>query len=127
MRNEVALTLPRHEDFYEVAHLVVGGVAARHDLTFEHLDDVQLALREILQRATSDGDVTVCMSVEGDTLRARVGPLAADDRVRDELVREPGSELGLRRLLDTVVDRVELGERDGGHWLELTKTLGADG
>jgi len=31
--------------------------------------------------------------------------------------------VGLRRILDTVVDRVELSERDGGEWVELTKTI----
>ena len=122
MTREVALTLPRNRDFYEIAHLVVGGVAARHDVTFEHLDDLQLALREVLGRAGEDEPiVTVAMSVDGATMRARVGPLGG--AVTAELARGDGSELGLRRLLDTVLDEVELERGDGGDWLQLTKTL----
>ena len=48
----------------------------------------------------------------------RVGPFAAD-ALRAELDRDDDS-VGLRRILDTVVDGYEL---DGDGWLALTKNV----
>ena len=39
MSDEIQLVLPAEEDFRHIAHLVVGGLGARIDLTFEHLED----------------------------------------------------------------------------------------
>jgi hypothetical protein len=35
--------------------------------------------------------------------------------------------VGLRRVLDTVVDGVRIEERDGAHWVELRKEVDAAG
>ena len=70
MADEITLTLPREPDFHRVAHLVLGGLAARMDLTVENLEDLQLALDAILDRTeTKAGDITVRMRV--DERRAR--------------------------------------------------------
>ena len=122
MSESITLTLPRERPFYAIAHLVLGGLAARLDLTFEHLEDLQLALDGVLDRHDEGGDVTVELRLEGDTIRTRIGPFL-DDALADDL--EPAHEgIGLRRLLDTVVDRAELSDGDGGQWIELTKTIG---
>jgi hypothetical protein len=47
MSDEIRLVLPAEEDFRPVAHLVVGGLGARHDLTFEDLDDLQVAVEAL--------------------------------------------------------------------------------
>jgi anti-sigma regulatory factor (Ser/Thr protein kinase) len=126
MKDEITLTLPRLRPFYGIAHLVLGGLAVRLDLTFEHLEDLQLALEGLLDRADDEGDVTVRVHVDGDVLRATVGPF---DRaaLEDRLQRTGEEEMGLRRLLDTVVDGVEVAEQDEGTWVELTKTVAAGG
>ena len=54
MTDEIVLTLPRDREFHGVAHLVVGGLGSRLDLTIEHLEDLQLAL-EALLRVRADG------------------------------------------------------------------------
>ena len=36
-------------------------------------------------------------------------------------------ELGLRRVLETAVDKVEVSEHDGGQWVELRKNVGVPG
>lgn len=120
--DEITLTLPRRRALYRVAHLVVGGLAVRLDLTFEHLEDLQLALGGILDHPDDDGEVTVSLHVEDDTVHASVGPFAGH-RMRDELQRAPGEQLDLRRLLETVCDDVRVAERDGGEWIEFTKTI----
>jgi hypothetical protein len=116
----ITLTIPREQPFHEVAHLVLGGVAARLDLTFESIDDLETALDAVLERAAEDGEVTVQLRLEEDAIVARVGPFAAD-RMRAELERESEDEVTLRRVLNTVVDRYEL---DGDGWLELRKQVG---
>jgi len=117
--DEIILTIPGEQSFREVAHLVLGGVAARLDLTFEGIDDIETALYAVLERTPGDGEVTVRLRIDDGSIHAAVGPLAAD-RLRAELERDPGEAVTLRRILDTVVDRYEL-DQDG--WLELSKDV----
>lgn len=122
--DEIRLTLPRRRALYRVAHLVLGGLAVRLDLTFEHLEDLQLALAGILEQPDEDGEITVSFRVEDDMIHASVGPFGGH-RLRDELERVPGKELTLRRLLDTLCDEVAVVDREGGEWIEFTKTVQA--
>src|ERR671939_1596114 len=101
--DEIVLTIPREESFHEVVHLVLGGVAARLDLSFESLDDLETALDAVLERAAEDGELTVKLRLDDGAIHATVGPFAAD-RLRAELEREPGGSVNLRRILDTVLD-----------------------
>src|SRR3954453_10210697 len=98
MSDEIVLTLPDHDEFRHVAHLVVGGLAVRLNLTFENLEDVQLALEGLLARAP--GEITVAVRLADDALGLRVGPFACE-RLRAEL-DDDGGEVGLRRVLETV-------------------------
>ena len=113
------VTIPRERPFGTVAGLVLGGVAARHELTIDVLDDLQLALETLLDRADDDGEVNVVFRVEPGTIGASIGPLPHESV--SELEHESDSTLGLRRLLDTTVDNVELSEREEGWWVELRK------
>ena len=121
--DEIILTIPREEPFNEVAHLVLGGVAARLDLTFESIDDLETALDAVLERSAEAGDVTVTLRLADDAIVTRVGTFAAD-RLRAELERDAADHVTLRRILDTVVDSYEL---DADGWLELTKGLAEGG
>ena len=116
---EIALTLPRERPFGAVAGLVLGGVAARHALTLDVLDDLQLAFESLLDRDDEDGQVTIVLRIADGSVNAAFGPLGADALA--ELRSEDAGALGLRRLLDTVVDSVDLTEREGGSWVELRK------
>lgn len=121
MSDEITLTIPREREFLSVAHLVLGGVGVRLNLTYEILEDLQLALDAILERDREPGDVTIALRVDMNTIEAEVGPLR--DGVRTELAREGGEEVGLRRILDTLVDSVEVQTRDGAAWVKLRKTV----
>jgi anti-sigma regulatory factor (Ser/Thr protein kinase) len=118
----VTLQLPRERDFFGVAHLVLGGLGARLELTYDVLEDMTTAIDELLNRRESSEDVTLTVKVEDEAIIATVGPFGGD--VADEL-RGSDEELGLRRVLETAVDKVEVSERDGGQWVELRKNLGA--
>ena len=117
--DEITLTIPREEPFREVAQLVLAGFAARLNLTYESLDDLETALEAVLERVAEDGEVTVRIRADEGAIRASVGPLA-EESLRAELERDPGDGVTLRRILDTVVDEYEL---DGEGWLELSKRV----
>jgi hypothetical protein len=119
MADEITLTIPSEEPFNDVAHLVLGGVAARLNLSFESLDDLETALAAVLERGAEDGEVTVKLMLDEEKVVARVGPFSPD-RLRAELDPEPGADVNLRRILDTVVDGFEV-EDEG--WLALTKRV----
>ena len=124
MADVVTLQLPRDRDFRAVAHLVLGGLATRLELTYDVLDDIETALDELLERRELDADVTVSLRLDEEALVTTVGPFSG--RVASEL-HDAGEGLGLRRVLDTFVDDVTLSERDGAQWVELTKRVPGGG
>jgi anti-sigma regulatory factor (Ser/Thr protein kinase) len=121
--DEITLTVPAQEDFHQIAHLVVGGLGARLDLTYEDLDDLQTALDALLARRDDDGDIEVVVGQQDGEIRTSVGPFAEGDL--DELESE-STALGLRRVLETVADGFEIERRDGSVWVLLTKRLKDD-
>jgi hypothetical protein len=121
---EIRLTIPGEREYFGVAHLVLGGLASRHSLTIESFEDLLLALDGLLDRTSPATAVTLAVHVEGDEVRADVGPFPAGS-VSGELERDSGEGLGLRRLLDAVVDDFAVTDRDGGDWVRLTKTARA--
>lgn len=118
--DEISLTLPADDAFHGVAHLVLGGLAVRLDLTFENLEDLELAIDALLERSTQGADVTLLVRILDGELVASVGPL---DGVRSELEEGVEDSLNLRRILSTVCDRVEIVDREDGQWVELTKRI----
>jgi hypothetical protein len=120
-RDEITLTLPRERPFFGVAHLVIGGLAARHDLNLEQLEDLQVALAELLEQEETDREITLAVRVENGSIRALLGPF--DETLQAELDRESSDSVGLRRVLETVVDGVEVMQRDGSPWIALTKAV----
>lgn len=120
MGDEITLTIPRDREFHRVAHLVVGGLALRLELTIETLEDLQIALDTVLDFAEpDDGDVTVALASRYGVLEARVVPVD----VHDALDRPDDGDLNLRRVLATVVDDVDV----DGEWVRLSKRVRARG
>ena len=118
MADEITLTIPTEPEYRGVASIVVGGLAARLDLTIDSLEDLQLALDTLLSRPDrSSEDVTIQLRVDGDSLVTRVGPL--DSHVLEELERDAGEDLGVRRLLDSTIDGVVV----DGEFAVLTKAV----
>ncbi len=121
MSDEILLTLPDRREFFNVAHLVVGGLAVRLNLTFENLEDVQVALEGLLPRAK--GEITVGVKLEEGALAISVGPFEGDP-LRAELAAADSEErVGLKRILDTVSDSVEVIDDEDGCWVRLTKKV----
>jgi len=124
--DEITVTLPRERPFGAVAGLVLGGIAARHDVTLDVLDDLQLALETLLEREEAERDVSVVLRIGNGTAEIAVGPFERADVA--ELDEQAGAELGLRRVLDAVVDDVTMEERADGCWVGLHRSyrLGAE-
>lgn len=120
---DIKLKIPHEERYHGIARLVVGGLAARLDLSYEHLDDLQLALATVLE---NDGyvigsDVTVELHVRDDGVSIVIGPLVTSE-LRADLAKDDET-VSLGRLLSTVVEKVEVEERADGGWLRLEKEL----
>lgn len=128
MTDEITLTLPRDRRFYDVAHLVVGGLAVRLNLTVDSLADLQLALSGLLPRAEAADDVTVVLRVAPAMLSGRVGPFEAEP-LRRELEQEGGDGYGTHHVFETVFDSYRLDVQDGSAWVEFTLAIesGAEG
>jgi hypothetical protein len=116
---EIRLVIPAEEDFRPIAHLVTGGLAARLDVTYDDLDDLQVGIEALLALRDDTDELVVSLSADEGVLRASLGPFPP------ETVQAGESEdgLDLRRVLETVCDTHEVEERDGGAWVELTKRV----
>jgi hypothetical protein len=120
--DRITLTMPRERDFFRVAHLVVGGLAVRLDLTFENLEDLQVALATVLRE--SEGEVTVSVRVQPDQIEASIGPFGSADQELDlDLDREVEEGVPLRHVLETVCDSVDVVDGEGGRWVVLRKNV----
>jgi hypothetical protein len=120
---EIELILPADGAFRRVAHLVLGGLATRHDLTVETLEDLTLALDTVLARhPEANGEVTVRLRITGESISTEVGPFRGRD-VRDELEHESDDAVDLHRILFAVCDDVSVVDRDGGQWVEMKKRV----
>ena len=118
--DQIALTMPGDDAFQRVAHLVLGGLASRHELTVDTLDDLVLALDAVLDRyGDVEDDVTVRVQIGDDDIRTEIG--AFHHRNVAAELSQVGEGLDLHRILWAVCDDVSVSERHGAHWVELTK------
>jgi len=120
----ITLSLPHAQPYHGVARLVVGGLAARLELSYETLEDLQLALESVLEQdGYVRGDrVTVRLLVGDESVVLEVSPLDPAELPAD--LGHPVAEgISLARLLSTLVDEVSLEERGGAHLLRLEKRV----
>jgi anti-sigma regulatory factor (Ser/Thr protein kinase) len=122
----IKLKIPHQPSYHGVALLVVGGLAARLNVSYEQLEDLQLALESVLE---NDGyartsEVTVELDVQDGGLAMIVGPLDGA-ALKSDLEDERDDRLGLGRLLGTLVEDVSVESRKDGDWLRLEKRVQA--
>lgn len=114
----VTLRVPRERTYLPLLHMVLGGIAIRQDLSFDDLDDVQLAVDNVV--AEDDGvqrELTMTVTVDDDALTIRLAPLSNPDLHETlRLGQVPaGAEercLDVCLLLRSLVDRYELQDLD---------------
>jgi len=117
------LTLP-------VMRVVVGGVASRHNLPLERLDDIQLAIETLLAEEPGEGsDLTLGVSMGQGRLSVRLDGLTNHSLKAALLASDPfqpcpGCLLDVRLLLDSLVDEYHLVEAEGGRFaVEMEKQV----
>jgi hypothetical protein len=120
----IELRIPNERPYHGVVRLVVGGLAARHNLSYEKLEDLQLALVTVLESDdyTTGPEVVVELEVSADAIALCVGPLHGD-ALQEELGSKDGDALGLGRLLGTLVEDAQVERREDGDWLRLAKLV----
>ena len=123
MTDEITLTIPRDRALYSVAHLVLGGLGIRLNLTVEHLEDLQLAVDAVLERVRAVEQVTIRVGVSEGAIEAAIGPMRDGVRAELEATEDEDEDVGLRRILHALVDEVELTQMDGEDWVKLTKAV----
>jgi hypothetical protein len=102
--------------------LVVGGLAARLDLSYETLDDLQLAAEAVLmgELDAPDSDINVELGIGEGAVKILIGPLDAPATINGV----PGrADLDLHGLLGVLVDKFRVVERGSERWLALEKNL----
>ena len=107
----IVVTMPAERRYLGVVNLVLGGLGSRLDLSFERVDDLQLAVDSVLAQGdpTVSGTLTVEVDVEPERLVVRAGPL----------IDGGASDDGLKRVLGTLVSSVWPLDRDGREWIQL--------
>ena len=124
MTQAIELRIPNERPFHGVARLVVGGLAARHNLSYETLEDLQLALVTVLESDgyAAAGEIRVALEVADESIAMAIGPLNGDV-VRADLQNSSEGDLGLGRLLGTLVEDAGVEAREDGDWLRLSKRV----
>jgi len=120
----IELRIPNERPFHGVARLVVGGLAARHNLSYEALEDLQLALATILEgdKYSTADEICVELEVTDEAIAMAIGPVNGDT-VRADLQNSVEGDLGLGRLLGTLVEDAGVEAREDGDWLCLSKRV----
>ena len=124
MTQAIELRIPNERPFHGVARLVVGGLAARHNLSYEALEDLQLALATILEgdKYSTADEICVELEVADEAIAMAIGPVNGDT-VRADLQNSVEGDLGLGRLLGTLVEDAGVEAREDGDWHCLSKRV----
>jgi hypothetical protein len=120
----ITLRLPPDPGLLGVALLVVGGLGVRLNLTIESLEDLELAVESLLGCVRRGEEATLEVTIANGSVTAAVSPIDGTT-VRGKLDEE-SEEIGLRRVLQTVADRVEVVDREGSSWLSIEKRVSRD-
>jgi hypothetical protein len=119
-QDRVQLTLPDDDLLAGVGRIVVGGLCARLDASYESLDDVQLAVESVLREWRDPGSATtVEIEVLEGGLAIAIGPLRPTAGGR----AAAPNEVGVAEVLATVVDTHRVVQRDTERWLLVEKRM----
>ncbi len=107
----VVLRAPRDESSLPVMRVVIGGMASRHALPVDQLDDVDLAVETLFKEEPAEGaDLTLTVAVAGGSFIVTLAGLSSP-LVRRTLSGAPeqksdrfGAQNVLRMIMDALVD-----------------------
>jgi|WetSurMetagenome_2_1015567.scaffolds.fasta_scaffold540575_3 hypothetical protein len=106
----ITLRVPRDEGYRALLHLVLGGIASRRSMSFDAIDDVQLAVDNLLaEDAETSGELQMSVALEDDLLCITLETLR-DSYLRANLTHESlpagmaEKRIDMCVLLDSLVD-----------------------
>src|SRR3989442_15113127 len=104
--DRIRLSVPPGREFHGTLRLVVGGIGARSQLTYEQVNELQLAVESLVAHRNASGDAVVVQAgVDDRGVYLLVGPFQPEDHAA-----------GLR-LAQAPVGSVAAVSRHGGHLL----------
>jgi hypothetical protein len=127
-RDIVALRVARQGCALPVMRVVIGGMASRHNLSLDRLDDLQLAVETLMAEESPDGNELVleistsasgfCVRLDGLENQSVKAALLAGDPFRPS----EGWLLDVRLILDSLVDDYRVVETTAGSFaVEMEK------
>lgn len=126
----VTLRVPREPGYRSLLHLVLGGIASRGDMSVDALDDLQLAVDNLLAEDQSAGeDVVMSVSLGDDSVCITIDSLTdtylrhnlADRRLTDGIIHR---RIDMCVLLDSLVDGYAVHDGENGVYaVELRKQV----
>lgn len=126
----VSITIPDRDQFIPLLRLVLGGIAMRKNVCFDDLDDVQLAVDDLLaNRVPNGGQISMVVRVGGASLDIIVEAKVDEDLCR-RLKTPPESAgedpetavLDTCRLLRSLMDDYEVQDLPSGRFsIRMTK------
>lgn len=127
MIETVRIETPADETALPTMRMVIGGVGARCDLSLDDLDDIYLAVSELLRVAgelESLQRYVLELEISPQALNLRAGPFSSPG-LRACLSLEPSTIpcLDLRQLLDGVLQSFVVHDEDGKFSVVMTKAL----
>lgn len=130
MADSVRLEVPRETGFLSLLHLVLGGIGIRRSLSFDDLDDLQLAVDNVLAEDTPAGGVlSMAVTISEQALAVRLEPLRNRD-LRMTLAQgavppeAQGRCIDICLLLRSLVDEYSVSDLDDGVYaLDLRKLV----
>ena len=125
MTERVHLEVPATGASLSPIRMVIGGVGARFDLSLDDLEDLYLAVEELLRVAgelASAATYELSIEVASDRLALTVGPFRSPELLA-RLRVEPTTELclDLCQLLDGVLDSFAVREHGADFTVEMIK------
>ena len=128
MAERISLEMPATLSALSTLRMVMGGLGARLDFSLDDLDDLYLAIGELLRTALADATLdrlNVEVEVDQGTLRFVAGAFRST-RLRSEVTVHEESCLDLCMLLERTVDEVAL-EDDGDAYRVVLVKRRSDG
>ncbi len=128
--DNVTLRIARGDDALPVMRVVIGGVASRHNLPLDQLDDVQLAVETLMaEEPTEGGLLALSLSMAPDGLSVRLDGLTNRSLHADLMAAAPfqpslGCLLDARLFLHSLVDSYQVVEGEAGTFaVEMKKQI----
>jgi hypothetical protein len=106
--DRIVLAVPADRRTRDVVRLILGGLGARIGLSYERLDDLQLAVSRLVVEV-DEQEIRLDAEAACGGVSIAVGPL----------VPGTGADAALLRILASLVDRVEPVTRGGVEWISL--------